>query len=248
MLKSIKSSAILFFVLLAAAYAINVFIYNKDSSTPHLSTLSLLIAIISLINSGVVSFIAVGVVFLFLLMLEIFYTLVFGERISVSVLSSIVESNQKEAFLMTLHYFFTLFLPAILITCFFTFFFKVKIKKIRLPIWFKLTPVFLYSMTAYSASSTLLNSFVYANVKEDNRELGTFLRDRYPAVIGDVFYIYGAIRSVDKYSITKQNMEFNESIDIDIDVGNPIENNLIVLIMGESSLFSRYSAYGHRLC
>lgn len=98
-------------------------------------------------------------------------------------------------------------------------------------------------MTAYSASSTFLNSFMYVNVKEDNRELGRFLRDRYPAVIGDAFYIYSAIRFVDKYDVTKNNMEFHESIDMS--AHKTIENNLIVLVVGESSLFSRYSAYGY---
>lgn len=117
MLKSLKISATLFFILITISYAVNVFIYHKDSSPPHFSTLSFLMIIIIAINSSMAPFVVIGVILLFLLMIELFYTLVFGERISENVLSSIVESNLKEAFLMSFHYLFFLFLPAMLVTC-----------------------------------------------------------------------------------------------------------------------------------
>ncbi|EAP0170333.1 hypothetical protein DLE68_03755 [Salmonella enterica] len=79
------------------------------------------------------------------------------------------------------------------------------------------------------------------SMNESRSTIGKLIKSYFPAVIGDVAYFASTMILNDRYSNTSIIPDFNESITGKAESGN----NTIVIVMGESSLFSRYSIYGY---
>ncbi|PHM38143.1 hypothetical protein Xmau_03528 [Xenorhabdus mauleonii] len=227
--------------MLILSYALNLFIFQKDSSIPHLSTFALLLSIFLLIKEKNKALISIGSLLLFFLILQINYSLTFGERVSVSVLDSFIETNKKESLSMASHLFFIMLLPSSVVTIVLFYLIK-KTKSIQYHITFKMFPVFIFLFTLYFSISSV-DKQLLSDIREDDKTTGRFIRDRYPAVIGDLVYLYISSHSNDKYANINEINEFNDSI---IGKKKP-ELNTVILIMGESSLSTHYSAYGYKL-
>jgi heptose-I-phosphate ethanolaminephosphotransferase len=75
---------------IALAYLLNSFIFQKDSSIPHLSTFAFLLSIFILIKEKNKILNGIGGILLLFLIIQINYSLIFGERVSVSVLDSFI--------------------------------------------------------------------------------------------------------------------------------------------------------------
>ncbi|WP_244182438.1 phosphoethanolamine transferase [Xenorhabdus beddingii] len=227
---------------LGLSYPLNLFIFQKDSSIPHLSTFALLLSIFLLIKEKNKILISTGTTLLFFLVIQINYSFVFGERVSVSVLDSFIETNEKESLSMAGHLFFIMLLPSLVVTLALFYLIRRKTKNIKFHITLKVLPVFIFLVTFYLSASAV-DKQLLSDIKEDSKTIGLFIRDRYPAIIGDFAYLYVSSYSNDKYANISEISEFNESI-----IGNKKPNiNTIILIMGESSLSTHYSAYGYEL-
>ncbi|MDC9590953.1 phosphoethanolamine transferase [Xenorhabdus sp. XENO-10] len=223
-------------------YLLNPFIFQKDSSIPNLSTFAMLLSIFLLIKGKNKILRSFGYIFLLLLAIQINYALVFGERISVSILDSFIETNKKESLDMISHLFFIMLLPSIMVTIALSYLIIKKTRDIHYSVAFKMVPVFVFFVTFYLSSSSI-DKQLLADIREDDKTVGRFIRDRYPSVIGDLAYLYISSNSNDKYANTNEIDEFNNSI-----LGKEKNNlNVIILVMGESSLSTRYSAYGYKL-
>ncbi|EID3015225.1 sulfatase-like hydrolase/transferase [Salmonella enterica] len=79
------------------------------------------------------------------------------------------------------------------------------------------------------------------SMNESRSTIGKLIKSYFPAVIGDVVYFASTMLLNDRYSNTSIIPDFNEVITGKEDN----DNNTIVIVMGESSLFSRYSIYGY---
>ncbi|MDX8001178.1 phosphoethanolamine transferase [Xenorhabdus sp. Reich] len=107
---------------------------------------------------------------------------------------------------------------------------------------FKILPVFIFLSTLYLSASAV-DKQLLSDIREEDKTTGRFIRDRYPAVIGDFAYLYISSHSNDKYANISEINEFNNSI-----IGKKnSELNAVILIMGESSLSTHYSVYGYEL-
>ncbi|MDC9597904.1 sulfatase-like hydrolase/transferase [Xenorhabdus anantnagensis] len=223
-------------------YLLNPFIFQKDSSIPNLSTFAMLLSIFLLIKGKNKILRSFGCIFLLLLSIQINYTLVFGERISVSILDSFIETNKKESLNMISHLFFIMLLPSIMVTIALSYLIIKKTRDIHYSVAFKIVPVFVFFVTFYLSAASI-DKKLLADIREDDKLVGRFIRDRYPSVIGDLAYLYISRNSSDKYANTNEIDKFNDSI-----IGKKNNNlNTIILVMGESSLPTHYSAYGYKL-
>ncbi|MDX7986393.1 phosphoethanolamine transferase [Xenorhabdus sp. 12] len=107
---------------------------------------------------------------------------------------------------------------------------------------FKILPIFIFITTLYLSTSAV-DKQLLSDIREEDKTIGRFIRDRYPAVIGDFVYLYISSHSNNKYANISEISEFNKSI-----IGKKNSNiNVVILIMGESSLSTHYSAYGYKL-
>ncbi|SFN97977.1 heptose-I-phosphate ethanolaminephosphotransferase [Xenorhabdus japonica] len=227
---------------LGLSYLLNFFIFQKDSSIPHISTFALLLSIFLLIKGNNKILFSTGSTLLFFLIIQINYSLFFGERISVSVLDSFVETNKKESLSMARHLFFIMLLPSLVVTIILFFLIRKKAKNIQYHIVFKVSPIFIFLIT-FCLSTSAVDKQLLSDIREDDKTVGRFIRDRYPAVIGDFAYLYISSHSNDKYANINKINELNKSI-----IGrNKPGVNTVILIMGESSLSTHYSAYGYKL-
>ncbi|WP_323858860.1 phosphoethanolamine transferase [Xenorhabdus doucetiae] len=233
------------FTILAAlglSYILNLFIFQKDSSIPHLSTFALLLSILLLIKRKNIILISIGSLLLFFLIIQINYSLIFGERISASVLDSFIETNKEESLSMAGHLFFTMLLPSLVVTIILFYLIRKNKNNIRYHMAFKVFPIFIFLSTFYFSASAI-DKQLLSDIKEDDKTVGRFIRDRYPAVIGDFAYLYISSHSNDKYANINEINKFNDSI-----TGKKKSSiNAVILIMGESSLSTHYSSYGYEL-
>ncbi|WP_242689496.1 hypothetical protein [Photorhabdus cinerea] len=196
---------------LGLTYLLNPFIFQKDSSIPHLSTFSLLLSIFLLIKEKNKILNSIGGILLFFLLIQINYSLIFGERISVSVLDSFVETNKKESLSMVSHLFFIMLLPTIMVTIALFYLIIKKTRNIHYHVSFKALPVFVFFTTFYLSASAI-DKQLLSDIREDDKTVGRFIRDRYPAVIGDLAYLYISRNSNDKYADISEINKFNDSI------------------------------------
>ncbi len=202
-----------------------------------LSTTSCLFLIIhTLIKSRRHFFVVIGTLFLFLFLSEINYLIYFGEVISEGVLDSITETNSYEAFSMLKPVLF-ITVPALIVTVGILFIYKKFITVKFRPI----LPLTLYIVIGSIFIS--VNTNVQNDTHKDYRLKLLILREFYPAVLGNIVYLGVTSFSTDIYADTSEIEVFNDAI---ILPPQNLNDDLVVLIMGESSLFSRYSAYGYR--
>ena len=199
------------------------------------TTFCLFLFIHILITSRYHFVVAIGMLFLFLLLSEISYLIYFGEVISEGVLDSITETSTDEAFSMLKPVLF-ITMPALIVTVGILFIYKKFITV-------KFRP--LLPLTYYLAIAAIFLSagtMVQNDTHEDYKLKSLILRKFYPAVLGNVVYLGVTSFSTDIYADTSEIEVFNDAV---ILPPQNLNDDLVVLIMGESSLVSRYSAYGY---
>ena len=177
----------------------------------------------------------IGTLVLFLLLSEVSYLIYFGEVISEGVLASITETNTYEAFSMLKPVLF-ITMPALIVTVGILFIYKKFITV-------KFRP--LLPLTYYLAIAAIFLSagtMVQNDTHEDYKLKSLILRKFYPAVLGNVVYLGVTSFSTDIYADTSEIEVFNDAVTLP---PQNLNDDLVVLIMGESSLVSRYSAYGY---
>ena len=201
-----------------------------------LSTTSCLFLIIhTLIKSRRHFFVVIGTLFLFLFLSEINYLIYFGEVISEGVLDSITETNSYEAFSMLKPVLF-ITVPALIVTVGILFIYKKFITVKFRPI-LPLTYYLVIASVFLSMSTNVQN-----DIHKDYRLKLIIFREFFPVVAGNVAYLGTTYLSTDIYADTSEIEVFNDAV---ILPPQNLNDDLVVLIMGESSLVSRYSAYGY---
>lgn len=240
MLKKYKYPAI-FIAIMLLSYLTNTFLYQRDSTAPHLATLLLVLCTIILLSSKHWLSAITGFIITLVFSLEVGYFAEFHERISAGILDSALETNNSEATLMLGHYLYSIILPALGISILIFIFFRRK--KIMLPRWFKLSPVIVFSFLMISLLREVIPEYrnLSVNFKESPYELGSYLREKFPVVAGNIMYLSAVSLSHDKYAENYPDRKLNPVL---ISAGKP-QNKLIIFIIGESSSPSRYHIYGY---
>ncbi|HGJ5865061.1 MULTISPECIES: phosphoethanolamine transferase [Arsenophonus] len=140
--------------------------------------------------------------------------------------------------------FLQLIVPSLILTiALFIFLNKIKKHSSSNPSFLYISLLFSFLTIALTLVDIKDEYRLIPNIKEDKRELGVFLHHKIPLVFGDAAYLLIASYGDNKYSDTSEIEKLNNSI---VSKKNN-DNKNIILIMGESSLFSRYSAYGYPL-
>lgn len=242
-MKQRQHSLIIIIGLIIVSYGVNKVVFARDSSIPFLSTLSfLLISFYLLRCKNLVPRIS-GYFLIFLLSSEISYFIVFNEQISFDVISSVVETNLIEAKGMFLSDGVKIIGIAIILTLAISYGIIKLYKNQDNFKWIPGLAIFLYLLTALMIVNDVWPQIndIKMSMNESRSTIGKLIKSYFPAVIGDVAYFASAMILNDRYSDTSIIPDFNESITGKAESGN----NTIVIVMGESSLFSRYSIYGY---
>ncbi|EBF2070430.1 hypothetical protein DIM40_18760, partial [Salmonella enterica] len=242
-MKQRQHSLIIIIGLIIVSYGVNKVVFARDSSIPFLSTLSfLLISFYLLRCKNLVPRIS-GYFLIFLLSSEISYFIVFNEQISFDVISSVVETNLIEAKGMFLSDGIKIFGIAILLTLAISYGITKLYKNQDNFKWIPKLSILLYLLIAIMIVNDLRPQIndIKMSMNESRSTIGKLIKSYFPAVIGDVAYFASTMLLNDRYSNTSIIPDFNESITGKAESGN----NTIVIVMGESSLFSRYSIYGY---
>lgn len=242
-MKQRQHSLIIIIGLIIVSYGVNKVVFARDSSIPFLSTLSfLLISFYLLRCKNLVPRIS-GHFLIFLLSSEISYFIVFNEQISFDVISSVVETNLIEAKGMFLSDGVKIIGIAIILTLAISYGIIKLYKNQDNFKWIPGLAIFLYLLTALMIVNDVWPQIndIKMSMNESRSTIGKLIKSYFPAVIGDVAYFASTMILNDRYSNTSIIPDFNESITGKAESGN----NTIVIVMGESSLFSRYSIYGY---
>ncbi|ECD9499656.1 sulfatase-like hydrolase/transferase [Salmonella enterica subsp. enterica serovar Infantis] len=242
-MKQRQHSLIIIIGLIIVSYGVNKVVFARDSSIPFLSTLSfLLISFYLLRCKNLVPRIS-GYFLIFLLSSEISYFIVFNEQISFDVISSVVETNLIEAKGMFLSDGVKIIGIAIILTLAISYGIIKLYKNQDNFKWIPGLAIFLYLLTALMIVNDVWPQIndIKMSMNESRSTIGKLIKSYFPAVIGDVAYFASTMILNDRYSNTSIIPDFNESITDKAESGN----NTIVIVMGESSLFSRYSIYGY---
>lgn len=159
MLKKYKYP-LLFVAAILLSYLTNTFLYQRDSTGPHLATLFLVLCTIILLNCKHWLPAVAGFIITLIFSLEVGYFTEFHERISAGVLYSALETNNSEATLMLGHYLYSIILPALCISV--LIFICFRRKRLRLPRWFTLSPVFIFGFLMISLLREVIwNTVIY---------------------------------------------------------------------------------------
>jgi glucan phosphoethanolaminetransferase (alkaline phosphatase superfamily) len=198
---------------------------------------------IALVHIGIYSrhyfIVTLSTLSLFLFLSEISYFIYYGEIISTGVLDSIIDTTSNEALSMSKQV-LIITGPALITTYFILFIFRKKIITVKLN---PVTPLFFYIIVLFIVAIVTINSSLNNDIKRGYyKEITSLLRFTHPAVLGNLSYLLASFVSTDIYSNTNELEKFNEAILLP---PNKSDNDLVVLIMGESSLATRYSAYGY---
>jgi glucan phosphoethanolaminetransferase (alkaline phosphatase superfamily) len=250
---SARSSRLILLLIYTFISAIFTFIYLNKSSAQRdgfclenplfylnlVTTLCFIVLIHKSINSRHKPIVAFGSLFLFLFLSEISYFIFYGEMISEGVLDSIIETNSHEVMSMTKQT--LLIIGPAFITTFLILFILKKLISVRFKLF---VPLSLYILIIFIVSLFLITkSSLKTDIKNGHLKSSiSVIRAIFPAVLGDLSYLLASYVSTDIYSNTNEIEKFNQAV---ILPPNQPDNDLIVFIMGESSLVSRYSAYGY---
>ncbi|ENY9403865.1 hypothetical protein ACF5F1_004087 [Salmonella enterica] len=242
-MKQRQHSLIIIIGLIIVSYAVNKVVFARDSSIPFLSTLSFLLISFYLLKCKNLAPRIIGYILIFLLSSEISYFIVFNEQISFDVISSVVETNVIEAKGMFLSDGVKIFGIAILLTLAISYGITKTYKNQDNFKWMPKLAIYLYLLTALMFVNNVQPQIndIKMSMTESRSTVGKLIKSDFPAVIGDVAYFASTMILNDRYSNTSIIQDFNEAITGKEDNGN----NTIVIVMGESSLFSRYSIYGY---
>lgn len=225
------------------SYTVNKVVFGRDSSIPFLSTLSFLLFSFYLLKCKNLTPRIIGYILIFLLSSEISYFIIFNEQISFDVISSVVETNLTEAKGMFLSDGVKILGIAILLTLAISYGITKLYKNEGNFKWIPKLAIYLYLLTALMIANDVwpqINN-IKMSMNESRSTIGKLIKSYFPAVIGDVAYFASTMILNDRYSNTSIIPDFNEVVTGKEDNGN----NTIVIVMGESSLFSRYSIYGY---
>lgn len=203
-----------------------------------ITTLCLFLFITIFIKSRNYFILALGSLMLFLFLCEISYIIYFGEIISKGVLDSLLETNVHEAWSMS-EQVLIITCPALLITLTIVFVYRKFISvKFRITI-----PLSFYIILFCGLFTLILGTPIKKEIKNgDFNAMSELIRIYFPALTGNLLYVGIKPISTDIYSNFNEIEEFNEAILLP---PKKTDNDLVVLIMGESSLVTRYSAYGY---
>ncbi|NUF48509.1 phosphoethanolamine transferase [Gilliamella sp. ESL0250] len=233
-------SAILAYVYFTkSGYAYEKFVFKELFLYIILTTT---LCFIVLVHIGLCSrhyfIIALSTLFLFLFLSEISYSIYYGQIISDGVLDSIVETNSHEALSMSKQV-LIITGPAFIATFLILFIFR-KVVSV------KFRP--LIPLTVYLLILVIICTMAPASITKNEIKLGHYknsadiVRRFYPAALGNLSYLLVSYTSTDIYSNIHEIEKFNEAVLLP---PNKSDKDLIVFIMGESSLVTRYSAYGY---
>ncbi|EHM5637857.1 sulfatase-like hydrolase/transferase, partial [Salmonella enterica subsp. enterica serovar Cotham] len=242
-MKQRQHSLIIIISLMIVSYTVNKVVFGRDSSIPFLSTLSFLLFSFYLLKCKNLTPRIIGYILIFLLSSEISYFIIFNEQISFDVISSVVETNLTEAKGMFLSDGVKILGIAILLTLAISYGITKLYKNEGNFKWIPKLAIYLYLLTALMIANDVwpqINN-IKMSMNESRSTIGKLIKSYFPAVIGDVAYFASTMILNDRYSNTSIIPDFNEVVTGKEDNGN----NTIVIVMGESSLFSRYSIYGY---
>ncbi|EHY2622769.1 hypothetical protein K4A71_004436, partial [Salmonella enterica] len=242
-MKQRQHSLIIIISLMIVSYTVNKVIFGRDSSIPFLSTLSFLLISFYLLKCKNLTLRTIGCILIFLLSSEISYFIIFHEQISFDVISSVVETNLIEAKGMFLSDGIKIFGIAILLTLAISYGITKIYKSQNNFKWIPKLAIYLYLLISLMIANDVWPQIndIKMSMNESRSTIGKLIKSYFPAVIGDVAYFASTMLLNDRYSNTSIIPDFNESITGKAESGN----NTIVIVMGESSLFSRYSIYGY---
>ncbi|EAB5694047.1 hypothetical protein ZY50_21950 [Salmonella enterica subsp. enterica] len=242
-MKQKQYSIIFIIILMIITYFTNKVVFDKDSSIPFLSTLSFLLISFYLLKCKNLAPRIIGYTLIFLLSSEISYFIIFNEQISFDIISSVVETNLTEAKGMFLSDGIKILGIAILLTLAISYGITNLYKNQDNFKWIPKLSILLYLLIAIMIVNDVRPqiSSIKMSMNESRSTIGKLIKSYFPAVIGDVAYFASTMLLNDHYSNTSIIPDFNESITGKAESGN----NTIVIVMGESSLFSRYSIYGY---
>lgn len=240
-MKQKQRSLIIIIGLIIVSYAVNKVVFARDSSIPFLSTLSFLLISFYLLRCKNLAPRIIGCILIFLLSSEISYFIIFNEQISFDVISSVVETNLIEAKGMLLSDGVKIFGIATLLTLAISYGITKLYKTQDNFRWIPGLTIFLYLLSAIMIVNDVRPQIndIKMSMNESRATIGKLIKSYFPAVIGDVAYFASTMLLNDRYSDTSIIPDFNEVVTGKEDNGN----NTIVIVMGESSLFSRYSIY-----
>lgn len=178
--------------------------------------------------------------------LDTSYAIVYGERISRGVLLSTVETNPSEAVGMASTllpiFFFTLLITLAFML---VFHFITRHTSKKLSSLCSIVTLCVISFNSYSYLSVLnLTPFDFSRVPPEAETAATkHLYENYPLVVGTAAFYINALQSIDKYLHTTAHERFDDSIDRKRSKAS--DEEVVVVIMGETSNVDRYSAYGY---
>ncbi len=242
-MKQRQHSLIIIISLMIVSYTVNKEIFGRDSSIPFLSTLSFLLISFYLLKCKNLTLRTIGCILIFLLSSEISYFIIFHEQISFDVISSVVETNLIEAKGMFLSDGIKIFGIAILLTLAISYGITKIYKNQNNFKWIPKLAIYLYLLISLMIANDVWPQIndIKMSMNESRSTIGKLIKSYFPAVIGDVVYFASTMLLNDRYSNTSIIPDFNKVITGKEDN----DNNTIVIVMGESSLFSRYSIYGY---
>ncbi|WP_085246642.1 sulfatase-like hydrolase/transferase [Gilliamella mensalis] len=183
--------------------------------------------------------VALSTLFLFLFFSEISYFIYYEQVISAGVLDSIIETNSYEAVSMSKQV-LIITIPAFIATFIILFIFRKTVTVNFRPI----IPLACYILLLFTIIVfQITHSSEKYEIKQGNyKSIAEIVRQVYPAAFGNFSYILMSYASNDIYSDANQIEKFNESVLLP---PNKSDNDLVVFIMGEASLVTRYSTYGY---
>lgn len=175
---------------------------------------------------------------------EILYFLCFHQRITQTILDSIVETNYAELIKMLTSTQILFISIASLGLALGMFFLHNKINKLKnINKIRKILFVCLITLFITDINKIIFKHRLFADIEEDRKTLGRIFYDKYPLVIGDTSYVVMSILSNDKYKIYNNDLILNNSI---ISHENGSQKNIII-IMGESASSARFGSYGYHV-
>lgn len=176
-------------------------------------------------------------IFCFIVGLELSFKLIFGERVSIGVLNSIIDTNQDEASSMLIHYSLLVVLAVIL----------------SIALYLACSKVLRHSGKIFLTCQILILSLIWALTLtitfKDKRSLFSFQTN--PSAIGGFSYhlntlAYGDLAVLITAQIEKWKFTIpeNKAHSPNVHLSNK-GNEIVVLLLGETSLSKRYSLYGY---
>lgn len=199
---------------------------------------------ILLISRKNIFFKIVSIFLIIILTAEILYWLCSHQRITQTILDSIIETNYIElSKMMSSKRILFMLLTSVVVSLCFVLAGNLIEKIIYIHKLREILCIAILTLLATDVNRILFKYRLMADIKEDSNVLGRMLYKKYPLIIGDSAYLITSTLSNDKYKIYNDDLVLNKSV---AGHGNTsIEN--IIIVMGESASSRRFSAYGYHI-